>query len=339
MQGDEVSGYRIFIKIPETWRDAESRTTAAQLAQSFGRAAILGVALICVLVIFVRNLKSPDMALVPWRSIGKVSLLMLVAGIVIYVNRTPQLLLNYTTAWPLATFYIILFISMIFITAMYLAAGSVLLGLAWFLVQRAFGPSRLPVRQKMDAAYFRDAFCVALFGTGAVMGLARLPALFARWPLLRHSLSANVPQNLDALNPAVGSVASAIAAAFIVVGLLGIAAGLIAAYVRPAWMRASLLILYAALMATNVATPGAFFREAGFQLVALAALWFALTRIARFNVLGYVLLVAMIALIPTAIDLLDQPNPRLHANGYAILALALVVLAWPLMRWQRARTN
>ena len=339
VQGDEVSGYRIFIKIPETWRDAESRTTAAQLAQSFGRAAILGVALICVLVIFVRNLKSPDMALVPWRSIGKVSLLMFVAGIVIYVNRTPQLLLNYTTAWPLATFYIILFISMIFITAMYLAAGSVLLGLAWFLVQRAFGPSRLPVRQKMDAAYFRDAFCVALFGTGAVMGLARLPALFARWPLLRHSLSANVPQNLDALNPAVGSVASAIAAAFIVVGLLGIAAGLIAAYVRPAWMRASLLILYAALMATNVATPGAFFREAGFQLVALAALWFALTRIARFNVLGYVLLVAMIVLIPAAIDLLDQPNPRLHANGYAILALALVVLAWPLMRWQRARTN
>jgi hypothetical protein len=144
---------------------------------------------------------------------------------------------------------------------------------------------------------------------------------------------------LDALNPAVGSVASAIAAAFIVVGLLGIAAGLIAAYVRPAWMRASLLILYAALMATNVATPGAFFREAGFQLVALAALWFALTRIARFNVLGYVLLAAMIVLIPAAIDLLDQPNPRLHANGYAILALALVVLAWPLMRWQRARTN
>ena len=98
VQGDEVSGYRIFIKIPETWRDAESRTTPAQLAQSFGRAGGFGVALIAVLVIFLRSLKSPDVARVPWRALGKLSILMLLAGIVIYVNRAPQLLLNYTTA-------------------------------------------------------------------------------------------------------------------------------------------------------------------------------------------------------------------------------------------------
>ncbi len=336
VQGDEVSGYRIFIKIPETWRDAESRTTPAQLAQSFGRAAGLGIALIAVLVIFLRSLKNPDVARVPWRPIGTLSILMLAAAIIIYVNRTPQLLLNYTTAWPLSTFYIILFISMIFITAMYMAGAVLLLGLAWFFLERAFGPGRIAAWRETNAAYFRDAFCVALFGSAAVMGLNRLPALFARWPLLRHSLGTSVPENLDLLNPAVGSLASAIAAAFIAVGLLGLAAGLVAAYVRPAWMRAALMILYAALMATNVATPGAFFREAAFQLVVVAALWFGVTHIARFNVLGYFLLAAMIALVPTAIELLEQPNPYLHANGYAVLAFALAILAWPLMRWQRS---
>ena len=144
VQGDEVSGYRIFIKIPETWRDAESRTTPAQIAQSFGKACRFGVALIAVLVIFLRSLKSPDVARVPWRALGKLSVLMLLAGIVIYVNRAPQLLLNYTTATPLATFYVILFISMIFITAIYLAGAVLLLGLSWFFLERAFGPGRIP---------------------------------------------------------------------------------------------------------------------------------------------------------------------------------------------------
>jgi membrane protease YdiL (CAAX protease family) len=335
VQGDEVSGYRVFIKIPETWRDAESRATPAQLAQSFGRAGGIAVALIAVLVIFFRSLKTPDEARVPWRALGKLSILMLLAAIVIFVNRAPQLLLNYTTAWPLATFYIILFISMIFIVAIYMAGAVLLLGLSWFFLDRAFGPGRIPTWRGMNAAYFRDAFSVAIFGSAAVMGLNRLPALFARWPQLRHSLGANVPQNLDVLNPAVGSLASSIAAAFLAVGLLGLAAGLIAACVRPAWMRAALMILYAALMATNMATPGAFFREAAFQLVAVAALWYGVTHIARFNVLGYFLLAAIIALVPVAIELLEQPNPYLHANGYAVLAFALAILAWPLLRWQR----
>jgi membrane protease YdiL (CAAX protease family) len=335
VQGDEVSGYRIFIKIPETWREAESRPTPGQLAQSFGRAAVIGVALIAVLLIFVRSLKSPDLARVPWRSLGKLSILMLLAGIAIYVNRVPQLLLNYPTAWPLTTFYIILFITLIFIMAIYAAGAVLLLGLSWFFLERAFGPGCIPPWRGLNATYFRDALCLALFGFAAVMGLNRLPALFARWPLLRHALGASVPENLDALNPAVGALASSIAAAFLMVGLLGLAAALIAAYVRPVWMRAALMILYAALMATNVATPGAFFREAAFHLVVVAAVWYGVTHIARFNVLGYFLLASMIVLVPSAIELLEQPNPSLHANGYAVMAIALALLAWPLVRWQR----
>ena len=74
VQGDEVSGYRIIIKIPEAWRDAESRTTAQQLAQTFGRALGIGVALVTVLVIFLRSLKHPEIARVPWRRLGLWSL-------------------------------------------------------------------------------------------------------------------------------------------------------------------------------------------------------------------------------------------------------------------------
>ena len=60
-----------------------------------------------------------------------------------------------------------------------------------------------------------------------------------------------------------------------------------------------------------------------------------MTHIVRFNVMGYFLLAAMIALVPGAVELLEQPNPYFRANGYAVVAFALAMLAWPLMRWQR----
>jgi hypothetical protein len=43
------------------------------------------------------------------------------------------------------------------------------------------------------------------------------------------------------------------------------------------------------------------------------------------------------ALATAATGLLEQPNPYLRANGYAVVAFALAFLAWPLFRWQRAQ--
>ncbi len=143
-----------------------------------------------------------------------------------------------------------------------------------------------------------------------------------------------MPDNLDQLSPVLGAFASSIAAAFVMVGFIGLAAGLIAAYVRPAWMRAALLVLVAVLMTTNVASPAAFFREVFVHLATVLVLWFGVTRLVRFNALGYFLLAAMLSLVPNAIELLQQPNPQFHANGYAVVAFALAILAWPLMRWR-----
>ncbi|MBZ5699146.1 MAG: CPBP family intramembrane metalloprotease [Acidobacteriia bacterium] len=335
VQGDKVSGYRVFIKIPEVWRDSESRTTAAQILQTFGRALLVGVALITVLVISLRSLKHPEIAQVPWRRLGKWSAWVLLAAIVVFGNRAPQLLANYTTTWPLKTFYAILFISLLFITAVYLAAALLLLGLSWFFGERAFGRGRIPAWTGMRSEYYRDASCVALFGAAAVLGFERLPGLFARWPLLRHTLGSAVPDGLDTLNPAAGTIASAISGSFFVAGLVALSAALIAAYVRPLWMRAGLSVFVAVLMATNVATPGAFLRDAAFHLLTIAVLWLGVTRVVRFNVMGYFLLASMIVLAPGAIELLKQPNAYFRANGYAVAAFALVLLAWPLLLWRR----
>ena len=96
-------------------------------------------------------------------------------------------------------------------------------------------------------------------------------------------------------------------------------------------MRAALVVAVAMLMVTDVATPGGFLREAAFHLVTIGVLWIGVTHIIRFNVMGYFLLAAMTVLISGAVELLGQPNASFHANGYAVVAFAVVLLAWPVM--------
>jgi len=144
VQGDEVSGYRVFIKIPEVWRDAESRTTAAQIAQTFGIVLLFGAAAITVLIVALRSLKHPEIAQVPWRRLAKWSAWALLAAIATFVNRMPQLLTSYTTTMPLKIYYAILFISLLFVTALYATVAFLLLGLSWFFIERTFGHGRIP---------------------------------------------------------------------------------------------------------------------------------------------------------------------------------------------------
>jgi membrane protease YdiL (CAAX protease family) len=335
VQGAEVSGYRVFIKIPVAWRDRESRTTAAQIVQTFGLVLVFATAAITVLVVALGSLKHPELARVPWRRLAKWSAWALLAAMVSFVNRAPQLLTSYTTTMPLKTYYAIVFISLLFVTALYAAAAFLLLGLSWFFLERTFGPGRVPSWLGNRAEYYRDALLVAVLGAASITGIGRLPGLLARWPLVRHTLGSAVPEGLDAWNPAMGALASGTLRSFLIPGMIAIIVALIARYIRPGWMRAAMVGLVAVLLATNAATPGTFLEEAAFHMAIFAALWLSLKHIVRFNVLGYFLLAAMTSLLPDAIELLAQPNELFRANGYAAMASAVALLGWPLIFWLR----
>jgi hypothetical protein len=141
------------------------------------------------------------------------------------------------------------------------------------------------------------------------------------------------------LNPAIGTLASGILRSFLIPGIIAIIIALVVKYIRPRWMRAGMVVLVAVLFAANAATLGTFLQEAAFHVAIFAAFWLSVKHIVRFNVLGYFLLAGMTALIPDAIELLAQPNAYFRANGFAVIAFAILTLAWPAMSWLRNTTS
>jgi len=52
--------------------------------------------------------------------------------------------------------------------------------------------------------------------------------------------------------------------------------------------------------------------------------------------MGYFLLIMLLALAEGGTQLLQQPNPFFRSNGYAVVAFAVALLAWPVVAWRRA---
>jgi hypothetical protein len=65
---------------------------------------------------------------------------------------------------------------------------------------------------------------------------------------------------------------------------------------------------------------------------------FGITRVVRFNMLGYFLVVAGTSLVAASAKLVSQPDGFYRGNGYAVLLILAGLLAWPLAAWNtRAR--
>ncbi len=334
VQGDEVSGYRVFVKIPEEWERQQKKTTLTSSIFLVGRIVFYGALAITVLVLFFRNLKQQA---VPWRRVARWALWGLLATAITTANSLPELLSRYPTEFPFKTYAAILIISVLLLVAATYSALFFLFGLAWFFLARVFGEERLPSWTGMPAVFYRDAFWLAAAGSVAVLGLGRLPFLLARvWPTARKLVEAHLPMGIDTYVPGAQAIGGAISSGLFMAGLVALAAGFIAGYVRQRWMQVGLIVLLAMVRAGDWGSPADYAKRVLVQLVFLGVAWWGVTRLVRFNLLGYFLLAAILTLVGAAVQLLQQPHPFLHANGIAVVVAAVVLLAWPLMAWRRA---
>ena len=339
VQGDEVSGYRIFIHVPEEWKRRQTQTTLADTARSIGLALLAAAFVIAVLAVFFRSLKQHDVAAVPWRQLGKLALVVLVASVATFITQAPQYLAGYRTDLPFRTFLGTTVIVLSLSGLVLYSAVIFLFGLALFFLARSYGSGRLRIRRPMPRAYYRDALFIGVCGTAVVFGVQRLPELPARlWPVARQRFGANVPFGLDALWPALHVMSETVTRAAIGVGIVALLLGFLSYYLPRMWMQLSALALLSLLATGHPGSTGDFIQSAAIMFIQLAILWWGVRRVAQLNLLGYLLVAVLAGLTEGAVTLLRQPNIQFREHGWIVIAACAILLFMDGHRVQRGCT-
>jgi hypothetical protein len=119
--------------------------------------------------------------------------------------------------------------------------------------------------------------------------------------------------------------------------LVALIAAFVAAQIRARWLRLLVFLLGGlALIGTSWGSPADFAKQWLAQIILLTVYAFGVRRVMRFNILGCFLVLAAMALMSEAAELLAQPDGFYRLNGYAVTAALVILLAWPLIAWRTA---
>ena len=337
VQGDEVSGYRIFIHLPEDWVRQQNESTLANTVQTVLFLSLIGAFGLSVLIIFLKNLRSPQIAAVPWRRIALWSLVVLGVSLVRAATLEPLYLLMYRTAEPFATFVGRLLISQALTAVLFYSAAMLLLGLGLFFVLRGYGSDPLLFSHSLSGAYYRDAVLVMLTGWAVLAGFHRLRDLAAAfWPVAHYAFPASVPEGLDANWPAVNALSNAITASFLTVGVVALVLGFAARYLRRVWIQVAILVALAVLSAPRWGSAGDFAQSSVLGFLEVAAIWWGARYWVQRNYLGYFLLAMLLSLSPVIEELIRQPNSYYRTNAALLIAAVAILLILPAVWWRGA---
>jgi hypothetical protein len=338
VRGDEVTDYRTYIKIPDDWSRKQEELTLSRMIFTIAIPVLfLGGLAITALVIFLKNLRSPEARSIPWKRLSRWALWGFAAYVLVFAlgDRIPAFLGAYNTAIPFKVMLATLAIGAILGGPFYFGALAIVFGLAWYFAKRAFAEEAFPNWTGMPAPYYRDALFVGLGGGGALVGLqALLHAIAQYWPTAHRSTPASFGSNFDAFVPAASILGTSTIHGLLFTGGVALVASFVAAQLRAPWMRILTFLLGTlALMPSNWGSPADFAKQWVAELILLSVLVFGVRYVMRFNILGCFLVLAATALISDAADLLGQPDRFYRLNGYAVIFALALLLAWPLFAW------
>lgn len=336
--GDEVARYQTFIKIPDEWSRQQQALNVPRLALAYGLPLLVfGALALSMMVMFLRNLKSEAAQAVPWRRIVLWSVWGLLAFFVAFLlgNRVADFLNSYQTDQPLSLTLGGLAVGLLIGGPFYSAGITLLFGVAWFYGRRVFDAERMPSWLGMPALYYRDALCIGVGGTAALVAARRLvQTAFLYWPTMHRAAAATFGQDFDATLPAAAILATAVLRGLLLTALVAAVAAFVAACIPQAWLRALLFVgAGLALVGGSWGNAADYLKQAAAEFILLGVIVLGVRYVVRCNLLGCFLVVAASTAMGTLSELLGQDDAFYRLNGFAVLAAVLMLFAWPLLAW------
>ncbi len=341
--GDEVTNYRTYIKIPDEWRRKQTENTLGRILFGYAVPILVVVGFgVTVLIIFLKNLRSEAARAIPWKRMALWALWGLAGYVMVlaFGDFLQNALTTYVTAIPLKAMFGVITIRVLFGLLFSFGFLALLFGMAWYYGTRAFGGERLPVWAGMPEAYYLDALFIGTGGTAAWVGLdAIVKWATQHWPSVQQGAAAVIGGNLDATMPALAIIGSAVRGGLTWTAMVALTAAFLVSMIRPVWMRASAFVLAVLALggfASNWSDPMDIAKKMVIAAVWIAVIDLAVRYVIRFNVLGCFLILASLALLGGAGEMLKHPDHFYRMNGYALVAMLIALFAWPVVAWQRA---
>ena len=320
--GDEASGFRRFVKLPEEWlRDREESTTLEAAISALQIIVVVAVVLHLIWLL-VGQIRSQALG---WRKPVTLGLIAGALFLVGYLNSLPAFYAGYSTAWATSIFTIIQVVGAV-LGLIAVGLGVVCyLGLADSLypgcLERLRGPGR--------AEFFRDAAWIALLAWVAGKVGDRLAVLVARqFPGFAEPSFGLL--SLTGMNDAAPAV-SGLIATFTSGAVVPIAYGIALYYAlkvlkKPAYVIAVIAGLLL-ILEGGAFNAGEFLLGIGTSAIEIATVAAVIAFLLRGNILAYVLLGVLTATLDPAFDLARQPAAWFSVNGWIWLAIVAAAIA------------
>lgn len=335
--GDEPANFRTHIKIPEEFTRKQQVQSLPRTLFTIEKFALYLGLLVSVLIFYFQRLRAQPSGTVPWRRLIVWGAAGFAAFLVSFLlgKGLPALLFQYSTALSLRLYFATTAVGIFLVAALILGGLALLFGLGWFFGVNAFGSERLPTWLGMPANYYRDAFWIALGGSGVLLGVKRLLLVVDHWwPTLHRGLPASFGDSFDAVFPAATIIGGGVLRALVLSGTFALAAAFLGAELRVRWLR---LVLFLALAAAQISDWGDgadFLKQFLGSVLVLGVVILGIRNVVRFNLLGCFLVIVSTALLGGAVELLSQPDGFYRSQGYWVAGALVLLLAWPLLAWR-----